>query len=838
MSAPTPEVDVALSLLTYVRTATAAATTAAVTAAATDAGTAPSATTSLSAEDAAKVKVWKAQSAEQTANNGEFDPLSKSTTPARRSSHAGSSIVLLTHSSEHAGQYLFNATLCLLAFAFLFSLSRFLVRLYSSIGRKQGAIGKSSSKSGLTYAFTDGPNAVAKSQPQMGDRIVSGGDLWKGWFLQRGRLGSTGRRPEGEDPFSCDNCTAALPCGDRAHLAPPPHFNVGTSYLPFSWIWTSAPLARMPSFLYTTVELRLLVIVLVYSIFCIVALFYKCDFGPQPPANLMKYGPGRNFKRSGIIAVTQLPVVLALGVRGNIPGLVIGKSYDHLRIIHKVSGRICFAASAIHSIGYAVMWSQAGKLASNSATQLGTTGWLSFVAILVITITSLPYIRRIAYGVFKASHVLGIIFLIVGLAYHDDSTRPWMIATGVLYILSMVVQVSKTRIVEAELTALSGTTTTLITIPGITTGWRAGQHVRIRIFDLGLLGAECHPFTIASAPDMPGGMLLLVKAAGDWTSKVFEVASNGGREVFDAESADGFGKRKVRMMIEGPYGGPGNTLIPSFSSVVLVAGGSGITHSLSIAEDLINRSPSGVVAARTIDLIWSVRFEQTARGLMPRINRLVARAKSWEKQALEARAQGKPYAMPTALRVHLFVTRPPQNQALTLLATVKNKNEFDNVDMSQYYDQGSYGSSVEGQREKQYYQTPSSPIESDDTRILPELSNVGTPAQRYAAADWMDKNASTTTLVALYRRQTKPNEPMSSIWAYRGRADLRSSVATIVDETRYRHGAAATEPMGMYVAACGPEYLVNDARDACQAVAGFKREQINGIEFDAEFFGL
>lgn len=42
---------------------------------------------------------------------------------------------------------------------------------------------------------------------------------------------------------------------------------------------------------------------------------------------------------------------------------------------------------------------------------------------------------------------------------------------------------------------------TLVEIPKITSGWRAGQHVRIRIVSrtMGALRwAECHPFTIAS----------------------------------------------------------------------------------------------------------------------------------------------------------------------------------------------------------------------------------------------------------------------------------------------------------------------------------------------------
>lgn len=77
---------------------------------------------------------------------------------------------------------------------------------------------------------------------------------------------------------------------------------------------------------------------------------------------------------------------------------------------------------------------------------------------------------------------------------------------------------------------------------------------------------ESHPFTLASAPssgssdsatvEEDGGAKLVVKSAGDWTSKLFNIASKAGKRGGDAESSIMVRGRgyPVAILIEGPYG--------------------------------------------------------------------------------------------------------------------------------------------------------------------------------------------------------------------------------------------------------------------------------------------
>lgn len=718
-------------------------------------------------------------------------------------------------------------------------------------------------------------NAALNAAP----RVVAGGDLTKGWVLRRGTaMYASPATTTKTDPFAS---TVDLPLGERPRtsrsvLAPPPHIVPWAGRMPFANFWESAPLARFPFPLRTRATVKTLLIMVIYLVFTITACTYKSNLGPKAKGS----GYGEDFMRTGVVAMSQVPLAIALGVRGNIIGMLLGQSYENLRIFHKVVGRVMFTTSALHSIFYFVKWGKSGQLLKRTMSPVGLTGTIAFAATCLIVVTSLPRFRRSAYGVFKVSHYIGIVMLLAGMGAHVPSAVPWAIASGAIYMVSIAISMLKTRVTQAELIALSGNATTMVTLPNITTGWRAGQHVRLRVVGLDgfLHKMECHPFTIASAPDS-GGLVLMAKVAGDWTRELYDLATKGGHRV-DAEANGGvWSPRRATVIVEGPYGGLGNTLPTSFSSLLLVAGGSGITYSLALAQDLIARSPSGVVAARTIDLVWIIRVEQTAKVIMPTMNNLVTQARQWEEQALKMRKAGADVAYPTALRIHIFVTRVPASSPLRLLDDSPDFSKVEKVAMEDKlfpasaptsslghgsdesssdghgiessdghapyvdgdwrspYPQGTY---INAERASPYStQNPSVNTlnASESTLNIAARARAETPAER-TRADWLQRNPSTAAVARLHERNTNPKKTMSSISAYRGRPDFRSVLNTITDETMARHGRQFSAPTGILVHACGPEFLVNDTRDAVHSVSQFKAKACGGIEFADEFFGI
>ena len=231
-------------------------------------------------------------------------------------------------------------------------------------------------------------------------------------------------------------------------------------------------------------------------------------------------------------------------------------------------------------------------------------GFFGLIAMNSLFFFSTPFWRRKFYNIFLFSHILGAITLPICIAFHAPVARPWLFAAAGAYGVDRLVRVFKTRISTATIRPIPELGMTRIEIPNLNAGWRPGQHVRLRVLStgVGILGwTEIHPFTVASVNG--DGLTLMVKKAGDWTNKLYDMATRS-----DAIYSGGWGsEKKAKVWIEGPYGGVGNTMMDSYSGAVFVAGGSGITFALSSIADLVQKDVKGHSRLKIIHLVWSVQ---------------------------------------------------------------------------------------------------------------------------------------------------------------------------------------------------------------------------------------
>jgi NAD(P)H-flavin reductase len=386
-------------------------------------------------------------------------------------------------------------------------------------------------------------------------------------------------------------------------------------------------------------------------------------------------------------------------------------------------------------------------------------------------------------------------------------------AGAIIYIISMVFNLFKTKVTRAELLALQIAGSTVVTIPALRTGWRAGQHVRIRVPALGWrLGFEGHPFTISSAPDGEG-LILMCKNSGDWTRALHALAQGPSNH---SESALGTNAPvDVTMIVEGPHGGLGNTMLPSFSSVLLCAGGSGITHSLALAHDLMTKATTGVVRARTIDLVWVIRTEEAARPLMPTLLDMVNDAKAFELQCLTDRRYGGNSPAPTALRVKIYVTRCPSSSPLKLANTCAASND-DSMNIAHVTHEAN--------------SEPKNPFDDENPFLDPEIQN-----------GYLSRQPSTGKSTGGFSSFKIPSSarsvPLSSIAAFPKRANFDSIVNTLVEETVHRHAFDRTDSSGVCVTACGPEAMVESCNVAVRSIDADRRRAVGGVDFEEECFG-
>jgi len=253
---------------------------------------------------------------------------------------------------------------------------------------------------------------------------------------------------------------------------------------------------------------------------------------------------------------------------------------------------------------------------------------------------STPFIREQAYNFFFRSHVVSVILLLPAVCVfvyfpslisvsncscqtymHKRATLPYILTCAAVYGFDCLFRAVKTRIATASIRPIPELDVTRVQISHINAGWRAGQHVRLRVltFQMGWFGwAETHPFTIASVSrGGPDGMVLLCKRAGDWTRELYAMAQAG------TKHCDG---GRIKVVVEGPYGGPGHTIYSSFSAVVLIAGGSGITYSLSVLEDLVLKDLNNESRVKSIKLVWSIPDPASLVPLLPIFSSLVRKS--------------------------------------------------------------------------------------------------------------------------------------------------------------------------------------------------------------------
>lgn len=159
-----------------------------------------------------------------------------------------------------------------------------------------------------------------------------------------------------------------------------------------------------------------------------------------------------------------------------------------------------------------------------------------------------------------------------------------------------------------------------INIPFCTDGWTAGQHVRLGVFFEGRL-FESHPLSIMTAPPSvscltqvyPPGITLSARVTGDWSRALNQFARNG-PVVFSESSKASFDDdglpRPVLVSIDGPYGGCSLDL-GRYETVLLMAGGAGVTFTLGMLDDILGRcvrlGRRSNEKTRRIEFVWCMK---------------------------------------------------------------------------------------------------------------------------------------------------------------------------------------------------------------------------------------
>ncbi|KAI0027920.1 ferric reductase like transmembrane component-domain-containing protein [Vararia minispora EC-137] len=323
-----------------------------------------------------------------------------------------------------------------------------------------------------------------------------------------------------------------------------------------------------------------------------------------------------NPNRAGFLAIAQFPVVFLFATKNSVLSLLLGPGhgYDKLNYIHRWAGRGMFIGAVVHG----ALWIR-NHLQYNLAIlsqQKEGSGVAALAVLCLLVLLSLRPARLYFYQLFFYLHVMLYVAFFITVCYHTTYAPPWIFPPLAFYGLDIFMRILRYRIKDATLIPVDNQMT-LIRIHDCDGGYLGGQHIRLRVFFEGRV-FESHPLTIASAPPviscLPSRDILLgARVKGDWTRALARYAqaehTRLSASVIDEKDGAETGV-PVQVMVDGPYGGCSLDL-GERESVLLAAGGAGVTFTLGLLDDIVGRIARTGRArgerTRRIEFVWCIR---------------------------------------------------------------------------------------------------------------------------------------------------------------------------------------------------------------------------------------
>jgi predicted ferric reductase len=376
--------------------------------------------------------------------------------------------------------------------------------------------------------------------------------------------------------------------------------------------------------------------------------------------------------RTGTLAALNLIPTVLFALRNNplIPLLQV--SYDDFNLFHRWAARITIVEAIIHTIAWLYNTKVVGgwSAVNNALRDEGSYTWgmVGTLAFLLIGIQAWSPIRHAFYETFLNVHRLCVVVAFIGLYLHLEMHGlpqiPWMWVVFLMWSLEVLMRMVRLGWSSMRLTQMSRVT--VEAMPGeavrvtvdLQRPWypRPGCHAHIYMPAMTpFLPWTSHPFSIAWSPTEPPTDKDLHRASlpisekdkfDDWaprqskqvsficrartglTRQLYEKAAQCEHEMFTTWGG-----------IEGPYGG--HHSLDSYGTVMLIAGGVGITHQVMYLKHLVAGFDNGTTATQKILLVWTVPESECLEWVRP-----------WMDEVLRMKGRKR------CLRVMLFITRP------------------------------------------------------------------------------------------------------------------------------------------------------------------------------------
>ncbi|CAG8743274.1 604_t:CDS:2, partial [Dentiscutata erythropus] len=298
--------------------------------------------------------------------------------------------------------------------------------------------------------------------------------------------------------------------------------------------------------------------------------------------------------RAAYVALGNVVFVYPLATRNSVFVKLIGVPFERMIRFHRWVGRTIFYLITFHA---SYQMTVSGSLNLIFASSVTLYGFLAYASIFIIVIMSHSLFRRYFFEVFYWSHFFFIFFFIFG-CLHQPQFLVFAIYGFVLYVIDRAIRFingfKPVEIVSVE--ALSAGVTRVIF--DFKSRYEAGQYMFVNFPNINppISLVTWHPVSFSSAPgiDDLSHDSIHMKIQGGFTRRLY------------AQSQEGMYNMPSKLKIDGPYGKPSLDFL-NYRTVVLVAGGIGITPMISILRDIVDRQVANMpIMTQSIYFLWTV----------------------------------------------------------------------------------------------------------------------------------------------------------------------------------------------------------------------------------------
>ncbi|KAI5562757.1 hypothetical protein BDE02_15G071600 [Populus trichocarpa] len=314
--------------------------------------------------------------------------------------------------------------------------------------------------------------------------------------------------------------------------------------------------------------------------------------------------------RFGLLAEACLALLLLPILRGLALFQILGIQFEASVRYHIWLGTSMILFATIHGASTLFIWGVSHHIQDEmwrwqKTGRIYLAGEIALVTGLVIWISSLPQIRRRRFEIFYYTHHLYIVFLIFFL-FHAGDRHFYSVFAGIfLFGLDKLLRIVQSRPETCVLSAR------IFLFPDKAIELTLPKDPRLKYTPTSVIYMKIpsiskfqwHPFSITSSSNLDDHtMSVVVKCNGGWTSTFYDV--------IQAELDSDTGSMScMPVSIEGPYG-PASLDFLRHDSLLMIAGGAGITPFLSILKEIASVNSSRYRFPTQVQLIYVVKKSQ------------------------------------------------------------------------------------------------------------------------------------------------------------------------------------------------------------------------------------